>query len=73
MEERKQETATECQNCKYFIPLDDEVGHCVRYAPHPIGAHQRPNDQVYYATWPHVMSDYRCGEFQPKEADTRLA
>jgi hypothetical protein len=51
-----------CAKCKYYSHLnDDGVGHCVRHAPKPI--RKRFVDGVYYATWPYVLAEFRCGEF----------
>ena len=52
-----------CENCRYFelIDAEMEVGHCVRYAPKPA---DNRKEGTYYATWPHVTLDLRCGEFE---------
>jgi len=59
------ETTPMCIDCRHFQPLDadQDVGHCLRYAPKP---RESIDDRTYYPSWPHVMAEFRCGEFEAK-------
>ncbi len=68
MDSNEQRIPETCEECRFYQPIsiEDGIGHCVRYAPQPIPVHQRPEDEVYYATWPHVLAEFRCGDFKAR-------
>jgi hypothetical protein len=56
-----------CGFCKFYEPIEGEsgvVGHCVRYAPHPVATKaEEQAGEPYYAWWPVISRGERCGEF----------
>lgn len=67
---------TKCENCEFFLGIDEKTGSCKRYPPYAsaqlipkgtsgvIGGPNRMElQQVETVTWPRVRREDWCGEF----------